>query len=179
MVKKIPESSEINIRTAGPTDAGLLVELGRTSFYEAFAQETEPEDMANHLKTAFRIEDIAAQLANDGALFIIIESGPAAAGYAYLHYTDPPSCVKTPNPVQLVRLYLRKHYYGQNFGNALMKACLEMAASKGFESVWLSTWELNHRANAFYKKWDFEIVGEAEFKVGGDIQSDFIFARTI
>ena len=179
MVKKIPKSSKITIRIAGPTDADLLVELGRTSFYEAFARETGPEDMANNLKTAFKIEDIAEQLISDQSLFIIIESDSTAAGYAYLYHAGPPPCVKMPNSVQLVRFYLRRQYYGQNLGNALMKACLEMAGSKGFESVWLSTWELNHRANSFYKKWNFEIVGQAKFKVGSDIQNDFIFARTI
>ena len=167
------------IRNATIADADLLLELGRASFYEAFAEETNPDDMAEHLRTAFQMEDIKAQLNNDKSLFIIIEVHATAAGYAYLQPEDPPDCVKTPNPVQLVRFYLRKDYYGRDVGNTLMKACLGMAASNGFESVWLSTWELNHRANAFYKKWDFEVVGGAKFKVGGDIQNDFIFARKI
>ena len=179
MPKKIPQSSEINIRIAGPSDADLLIELGRTSFYEAFAEETSPEDMAEHLKTAFKIEDITEQLQSEQSLFIIIESGSVAAGYAHLYHADPPRCVNTVSPIQLVRFYLRRQYYGRNLGNALMKACLEKARSKGFESVWLSTWEMNHRANAFYKRWDFEIIGRAKFKVGSDIQNDFIFARTI
>jgi len=173
------EPSEISIRTAGPVDAELLIELGRTSFYEAFAEETAPEDMADHLRTAFKIEDITEQLDNDKSLFIILEIGSLAAGYAYLQPENPPDCVKTPNPIQLVRLYLRKDYYGRNVGNSLMHACLETARSRGFKAVWLSSWELNHRANAFYKKWEFEIVGRAKFKVGSDIQNDFIFARRI
>ena len=179
MERESKASPEFKIRIADAADAELLLELGRSSFYEAFAQETAPEDMAEHLKTAFKIEVITEQLNSDQSLFVIIESESAAAGYAYLHHAKPPDCVKMPNPLQLARLYLRKQFYGRNFGNALMKACLETAHSRGFESVWLSTWELNHRANAFYKKWDFRVVGQAKFKVGGDIQNDFIFARTI
>ena len=179
MEKKSTKLSEISIRTAGPVDAELLVELGRSSFIEAFAEVTAPQDMAEHLRTAFKIEDITEQLNSDKSLFIILELDSLPAGYAYLHPENPPDCVKTPNPVQLVRFYLRKDYYGRNVGNTLMKACLELARSRGFESVWLSTWELNHRANAFYKKWEFENVGEATFKVGSDIQNDFIFAKRI
>ena len=179
MEKKPTKLSEINIRTAGPVDAKLLVELGRSSFYEAFAEETAPEDMAEHLRTAFKIEDITEQLQNDQSLFIILEINSAAAGYAFLHPEDPPDCVKTPNPVQLNRFYLRKDYYGRKVGNTLMAACLERARSRGFQSVWLSTWEFNHRANAFYKKWEFEIAGRAKFTVGSDIQNDNIFARRI
>ena len=179
MRKKSTKLPEIKIRNAGPTDVDLLVELGKLAFYEAFSEETAPEDMADHLQTAFKVEDIKAQLNTDQSIFIILEIDASAAGYAYLHPEPPPDCVKNPNPIQLVRLYLRKDYYGRNVGNSLMKDCLETARSKGFEAVWLSSWELNHRANAFYKKWEFEIVGRAKFKVGSDIQNDFIFARRI
>jgi ribosomal protein S18 acetylase RimI-like enzyme len=164
---------------AGPSDAELLVELGKLSFYEAFSEETAPPDMADHLQTAFKIEDIKTQLKNDQSLFIIIETDAAAAGYAYLHPETPPDCVKDPNAIQLVRLYLRRKYYARDVGNTLMKACLAEALSRGYRSVWLSSWELNHRANSFYKKWKFRIVGRAKFKVGSDIQNDFIFARRI
>jgi ribosomal protein S18 acetylase RimI-like enzyme len=167
------------VRNAGPSDAGLLVELGKLSFYEAFSEDTAPPDMADHLQTAFKVEDIKTQLNNDQSLFIIIEIDASAAGYACLHPETPPDCVKYPNTIQLVRLYLRRKYYARDLGNTLMKACLGEALLKGYRSVWLSSWELNHRANSFYKKWKFQIVGRAKFKVGSDIQNDFIFARRI
>ena len=179
MEKRPTRIHEINVRNAGPADVDLLVELGKLSFYEAFSEKTAPEDMAEHLQTAFKIEDIKAQLNTDQSIFIILEIDASAAGYAYLQPDTPPDCVKDPDTIQLVRLYLRRNYYGRNVGNTLMKACLEKALSRGFQSVWLSSWELNHRANAFYKKWEFEIVGRAKFKVGSDIQDDFIFVRKI
>ncbi|MDX2499424.1 MAG: GNAT family N-acetyltransferase [Deltaproteobacteria bacterium] len=179
MEKQYTKVPETTIRIAEPVDANLLAELGRASFYEAFAEQTAPQDMQTHLKKAFDVDEIRGQLDNDRSLFIIIEADSLAAGYAYLYPHDPPDCVKTPHPIQLIRFYLRKDYYGRNVGRTLMKACLEFARAKGFQSVWLSTWELNHRANAFYKKWDFEVVGDAKFTVGNDVQNDFIFARKI
>jgi ribosomal protein S18 acetylase RimI-like enzyme len=179
MRKRPTRIHEISVRNAGPADVDLLVELGKLSFYEAFSEKTAPEDMADHLQTAFKVEDIKAQLNTDQSIFIILEIDASAAGYAYLQPDTPPDCVKDPDTIQLVRLYLRRNYYGRNVGNTLMKACLEKALSRGFQSVWLSSWELNHRANAFYKKWEFEIVGGAKFKVGSDIQDDFIFVRKI
>ena len=170
---------ETTIRIAGPEDADLLTELGRISFFEAFSEQTAPQDMEEHLQKAFDVDEIREQLGNDKALFLIIEADVSTAGYAYLYPGLPPDCVKTPNPIQLVRFYLRQEYYGRKVGNSLMGACLEKARSRGFNSVWLSTWELNHRANAFYKKWKFEIAGKAKFTVGSDIQQDFIFARSI
>jgi len=179
MEKKSTELPAVSIRLAGPMDADLLAALGRTMFNEAFSEQTDPQDMENHLQNAFKVEEIRRQLNDDQTFFLLIEVDSKVAGYAYLDAGSSPACVKDPNPIQLVRLYLGKDYYGRNVGNSLMKACLETARSKGFETVWLSSWELNHRANAFYKKWDFEIVGRAKFKVGSDIQNDFIFARRI
>ncbi len=177
--KKYTKVPETTIRIAEPVDANLLAELGRVSFYEAFSEQTAPQDMETHLQKAFDVEEIRGQLDNDRSLFIIIEVDSLATGYAYLHPQEPPDCVTAPNPIQLVRFYLRKDYYGRNVGRTLMKACLEIAHTKGFQSVWLSTWELNHRANAFYKKWEFEMVGQAKFTVGSDVQNDFIFARRL
>ena len=179
MRRKSAKSSEITIRIAEPIDAELLVDLGRASFYEAFSEQTAPPDMEEHLQKAFEVDDIRRQLTDEQTLFLIVEVDACAAGYAYLHPEEPPDSVKAPNPIQLVRFYLRQDYYGRNVGNILMTACLEKARSKGFQSVWLSTWELNHRANAFYKKWGFEIVGSAKFTVGSDVQNDFIFMRRI
>jgi len=179
MEKKSTELPAVSIRLAGPMDADLLVALGRTMFNEAFSEQTDPQDMENHLQNAFKVEEIRRQLSDDRAFFLLIEVDSKVAGYAYLNAESSPACAKDPNPIQLVRLYLGQDYYGRNVGNSLMKACLETARSKGFETVWLSSWELNHRANAFYKKWEFEIVGRAKFKVGNDIQNDFIFARRI
>ena len=173
---KVPETT---IRIAESEDADLLAELGRTSFYEAFAEQTAPQDMQAHLQKAFDVDQIRKQLDNDRSLFIVIEADSLAAGYAYLYPEVPPDCVTAPNPIQLVRFYLRQDYYGRNVGHSLMAACLDTVSSKGYQSVWLSTWELNHRANAFYKKWDFEVVGDAKFTVGNDVQNDFIFARKI
>ena len=173
------EYPETTIRVAGATDANLLVELGRASFYEAFAEQTAPGDMAAHLQKAFDAGEIEDQLTDDRTVYLIAEIVDSAAGYAYLYPQEPPECVTGPNPIQLVRFYLRKDYYGRNVGNSLMGACLDTICSRGYRSVWLSTWELNHRANAFYKKWGFEIVGNAKFTVGSDVQSDFIFARKI
>jgi len=170
---------DINIRKANLSDAELLVELGRQSFYEAFATQTDPQDMQAHLQAAFNIKKINVELKNAQSLFFIIEIESSPAGYAYLHPRIPPDCITDPDPIQLIRFYLRKDYYGRGLGNALMKACLKKAKAQGYRSIWLSSWELNDRANLFYKKWQFKIAGRQKFTVGSDIQNDYIFTRKI
>jgi len=61
-------------------------------------------------------------------------------------------------------------------GNILMQTCLDASYARGYRSVWLSSWELNGRANAFYKRWHFKVIGRQKFRVGSDVQNDHIFS---
>lgn len=170
---------DMAIREADRQDADLLVELGKRAFYEAFAGQTAPADMSLYLRATFPIEVIKAQLAAKNSLFLILESSAEAAGYAYLSATRPPGCIQDPKAIQLIRFYLLRKYYGRGAGNSLMQACLDKSRARGYRSIWLSSWELNERANAFYKRWQFKVVGGQNFVVGNDIQNDFLFRRNI
>ena len=167
------------IRKANRQDAELLVELGKRAFYEAFADQTAAEDMAAYLQTTFAIDGIKAQLNSKDSLYLIIELQADPVGYTYLSPTRSPGCIKDPKAIQLIRFYLLKKCYGLGVGDALMQTCLDHSGARGFRSVWLSSWELNDRANAFYKRWHFKVVGRQKFVVGSDVQNDFIMTRRV
>jgi ribosomal protein S18 acetylase RimI-like enzyme len=177
IANKPVEAVDCLVRQATALDAGLLTELGKRSFYEAFSDQTTPQDMQAHLNTAFNKKEIETQLTDAHSLFIIVEMQSEPAGYAFLYPTIPPNCIKDTTTIQLVRFYLLKKYYGRGVGNALMRTCIKESRAGGHQSIWLSSWELNQRANSFYKKWQFKIVGRQKFTVGSDIQNDFIFMR--
>jgi len=164
------------IREANRQDADLLVALGKRTFKEAFAEQTTPADMAAYLQTTFSNHGIKAQLENKDSLYLIIELQADSVGYAYLYPTQPPASIKDPKAIQLIRFYLLKKCYGLGVGNILMQACLDKSSARGYRTVWLSSWELNGRANSFYKRWHFKVVGRQKFMVGSDVQNDHIFS---
>jgi ribosomal protein S18 acetylase RimI-like enzyme len=167
------------IREAGWKDAELLVELGKRAFHEAFAAQTSPEDMATHLRTTFSLDDIKTQLDDKDTVYLIVNLLAEPVGYAYLYPTQPPASIKDPMAIQLMRFYLLEKYCGLGVGNTLMQRCLDESHARGYRTVWLSSWELNRRANAFYEKWHFKVVGQQQFLVGSDVQNDFIFRRDL
>jgi len=156
-----------------------LADLGAQAFYEAFAALVSEGDMAAYLAASFTSEELAAQIADRLSLLLIAESDRVAVGYAHLCPTQPPVCVGGPGPVQLVRLYVLKKRYGHGVGSSLMATCLSEAGQRGYQTMWLSSWEINQRANSFYRKWDFEPVGNQGFVVGNDVQHDVILSRKI
>ena len=167
------------VRKALPTDAALLATLGKRCFYEAFNEVTAPDDMEAYITSTFQKSEIDNQLVDERSLIYIAETDSDPAGYVYSYPACTPECVKDKAAIQLVKLYLRKRYYGRGVGDALMQTCIEKYRSCGYQTVWLSSWELNDRANAFYKKWEFNAVGRQTFTVGRDIQNDYILSRKI
>ena len=160
-------------------DVDLLIMLGKRCFYEAFNEVTAPEDMEAYITSTFQKPEIENQLIDDRSLIYIAEIGSDPAGYAYSYPAITPDCIKDNAAIQLVRLYLRKRYNGRGVGDALMQTSIEGSRSRGYLTVWLSSWELNDRANAFYRKWGFKVVGRQKFTVGSDIQNDYILSRKI
>jgi RimJ/RimL family protein N-acetyltransferase len=56
-----------------------------------------------------------------------------------------------------------------------MRECI--AAAGDADPLWLGVFEHNERARAFYAKCGFVPVGRATFRMGDDVQDDWILAR--
>jgi diamine N-acetyltransferase len=167
------------IRPATSADAALLAELGARTFYDTFAPHCSAEDMAAYLDEAFSPEIQAAELADEDRCFFIAEVEGRAAGYAQLHAGEVPECVAGEAAIELARMYVAKEWFGQGAAHALMQTCLDEARGRGYRTMWLGVWERNWRAQAFYRKWEFQVVGSHVFPVGSDPQVDLLMERTL
>jgi len=171
--------SDLKIRQGTLADAALLSEFGARTFTETFAADNTPEDLAAYIATSFNVAQQTAELEDPGATFLIAEVDGRAAGYAMLHKGQPEKGVEGANPVELVRLYVSRDWLGRGIGEQLMRACIDDARQAGHDTIWLGVWERNARAQAFYRKWDFRMVGEHVFQLGSDSQRDILMERTL
>lgn len=169
----------VKIRYATPADNTLLAELGAQTFYETFAANNTPEDMAAYLAASFSPAKQAAELADPASTFLIAESESSVIGYARLKVGQPAPSVTGTRPIEMVRLYARKDWLGQGVGARLMQASLDEAVKQGCDTVWLDVWEQNARARAFYRQWGFVEVCTQLFQLGGDLQHDLILQRSV
>lgn len=169
----------IKIRRGAGADAALLAELGARTFYDTFAADNTPEDMAAYLASAFTPERLAEELADPLSLFLIAEVEGRAAGYAKLRAGEKPEGVRGPDAIEIERLYVGREWLGRGVGPELMRACLDEARAGGHRSVWLGVWEHNHRARAFYRRFGFRDVGAKTFVVGFDEQTDTVMELSL
>lgn len=165
---------EFRLRRGQATDAAQLAAFAARTFADTFAAANRPEDIAAYLPTAYGISQQARELANPDIITLIIEHGSTIVAYAQVRLSDAPQCVDSAAPAELWRFYVDQPWHGRGLAPRLMAAVHDAAAELGGRTLWLGVWERNHRAIAFYEKCGFRDVGEHDFWVGGDRQTDRI-----
>jgi ribosomal protein S18 acetylase RimI-like enzyme len=167
------------IRRAVPADAAALAELGARTFRDAFEADNTPENMALYLASSYGPDLQSAELRNAGIVTLLAEGEDRLAGYSQLRDGPAPDCVGGRRPIELWRFYVERAWQGRGVAQMLMAATIEAAAVRGAGTIWLSVWERNHRAQAFYRKSGFEDRGERAFILGNDCQTDRVMARAL
>ena len=167
------------VRRATTHDAELLAQVGARTFSDTFAADNTPEDMATYLANSFGVSKQAAELLDPSVIFLIAELDDQVAGYAKLQLGPAPDCVKGSNPIELSRLYVLQNWIGGGVAQELMDECFTAARTASCQTMWLGVWERNTRAQAFYRKVGFETVGTQSFRLGSDLQTDFVMMRPV
>ncbi len=174
-------TNEIYIRHATINDAEMLTDLAYVTFWDAFYDHPKnaPDDLADYMAKAFSLEQIEHELSDKNSIFLIAEIENKPVGYAKLvvDYIEPG--VIAEKPIELNRLYSTTEFLGKGVGAALMEECFAVAKELGCDVMWLGVWEYNPRAQRFYEKYGFRVVGKHTFQLGSDAQTDLIMQREL
>lgn len=173
--------SQLSIRQATIDDAKLLTDLAYTTFWDAFAHHPKnaPDDLNHYMRQAFNQEQITAELGDLKNIFLIAEIDGEAAGYSKIIIDNIEPGIKAERPIELARLYAHQKHLGQGVGQKLMDACFDRGRSEDRDVMWLGVWEYNPRAQRFYEKNGFHVVGSHVFLLGKDEQTDLLMQRSL
>ena len=173
--------NSIQIRQATIEDAKALTDLAYTTFWDAFAHHPKnaPDDLNHYMRQAFNLEQTSKELGEEKSIFLIAEIESEAAGYAKIIIDNIEPGITAAQPVELNRLYSHQQFLGKGIGQALMDACFERAKHENRDVMWLGVWEFNPRAQRFYEKNGFRVVGSHVFQLGEDRQTDLLMQREI
>jgi tRNA (guanine37-N1)-methyltransferase len=89
------------------------------------------------------------------------------------------TAVRSRPTVEISKIYLRQSAHGSGIAQQLMDVAVEDAKAHGAQSVWLGVNQQNARANAFYERSGFLLVGERSFEVGENIECDFVREKAL
>lgn len=170
------EKVNFNIRNAEPSDLNALRDLGVSSFASAYSRFNTPENMHTYLSENFSEERLLSEI-NAGEILVGLQNNRLVA-YAKLVIPDS-SKIPENNPLEIARLYTDPHLIGQGIGASMISAIAEEAFKRDCDSICLDVWQKNYRAINFYQREGFRICGLTQFRLGDDVQDDFVMIRRL
>jgi ribosomal protein S18 acetylase RimI-like enzyme len=162
------------IRRAETSDAALLAEFAARTFTETFGAANSVSDMAAHLTSSYGVRQQRAEVASPDVVTLLVEADMRLAAYAQVRRNEAPIDPPPESAVELWRFYVDRRWHGRGAAQRLMAAVHEAALALGARRLWLSVWERNDRAIAFYQKAGFRTAGSKDFWVGSDRQTDHV-----
>lgn len=167
----------VEIRLASTPDAVTLARVAAATFPLACPSDTTAADIASFIEANLTEARFEEYLADSGRTILLAAEGEETLGYSMLISGDPGevgSALRLRPTIELGKFFLVGTSHGNGTAGRLMAATLEEAAARGNRGIWLGVGRQNARANAFYEKQGFVVVGTKEFRVGGQV-----FARDL
>jgi len=175
----------VAVREAVPGDAPALATLAALTFPLACPPSTTPAGRAGFIAAHLSPERFAEYLA-DPARHLLLAPGPDGRplGYTMLALGEPSdeeaaAAIALRPAVELSKCYVHPVHHGTGVAAALMAASLEAARDAGATGIWLGVNRHNLRAQAFYAKSGFAVVGTKHFLVGDTLEDDFVMERPL
>ncbi|MBX3100384.1 MAG: GNAT family N-acetyltransferase [Salinibacterium sp.] len=184
------ESPAFSVRRADATDAAALAAVAAETFPLACPPDTLPESIAAFIAAHLSVSSFSAYLDDPERALFLAEADPGsgrtaeAAGYTMIVFGEPAdadaaAAVTTRPTAELSKVYVRQMFHGAGLARLLVAASVDEAHRRGAVSVWLGVNQANERANRFYGKQGFDLVGSKRFRLGERYEEDFVRARVL
>ena len=179
---------ETSVRRAADTDAEGLSRLAALTFPLACTPQTSAEFLATHIATRLDPGSFRRHLADPACTILLAQDADDVdadpVGYTMLIAGEPTDddvarAIRFRPTVSLERCYVHPDHHGTGVAARLMAATLETAEATGAAGIWLGVSEENDRANAFYARHGFELVGKKRFHIGDAWEDDNVRERAL
>ena len=174
----------MTVRTATEPDIAALADLAARTCPLACPPGMPEADMSAFVAANLSAERFAQYLADPTAEVLVVDDGDGLVGYTLTFAAEPydaaiAELVRARPTVELSKCYADPAAHGTGVSARLMTAVLESARDGGAASVWLGVNGRNARAQRFYAKHGFEVIGERRFVVGGRTEDDLVLERPL
>ncbi|MET0183775.1 MAG: GNAT family N-acetyltransferase [Caulobacterales bacterium] len=171
--------ARVAYRDATIGDAQALYELSLETFTATFAALYPVADLKHYIANTFGRDLQEAELADNSMHHRLACHGEELIGFARLGAFKLPIAQDGKNALELHKLYLRDAAKGLGVAHELMRWTMEEARRQGADAMYLGVYQGNDRAQRFYARFGFEIVGEYEFPVGQTRDPEYIMRAAL
>jgi diamine N-acetyltransferase len=169
------------IRRATLDDVNLISSLGATTFDQAFRGTCTDKDLEGILNEYYNEEQVKKELEDANDYFFILFDNEVAAGYTRINLgRTADENFNYKKSAELMRIYFLEQFHGKGLAARLLSYCCDFLKEKKYEQVYLSVWEHNERAKAFYLKHGFINTNiQNPFPLGETPQMDYWFLKQL
>lgn len=163
-------------RPATLADAPALARLGAETFVAAFGDLYTPEDLAAFLAEVHNPEAVAGEIAGGSCTHRLVEDDGQLVAFCKLRYpTKFGGYTEARDPIELGQLYALPTHTGHGIGAALMDWAIAHAREQGNDAILLSVYAENFGAQRFYQRYGFAKIADITFKVGEQLDPEFLY----
>lgn len=172
--------TDFTLRPATAADVPALSQLGIDSFVDKFGHMYSEHDLAAFLEETHAPEAVASEIANPDRLYCLVERDGVLLAYCKLGLSCGfPEFARGTRAMELKQLYTAPGMTGGGIGRALMDWAMGEFTARGADEVQLSVWSGNEGAQRFYERWGFAKVADITFRVGEQLDEEFLFAKLL
>lgn len=167
-----------SLRPATAADIPALSRLAIDAFVAKFGSLYSEADLTTFLNESLSEPAIAAELANPDRIYRLAERGGQLLGYCKIGLTCGfPDHARGARVMELKQLYTAPAATGMGIGGQLMDWAMGEFAARQADEVQLSVYAYNEGAHRFYRRYGFDKVADITFRVGEQLDEEFLFAR--
>jgi len=174
----------LHVTAADAADLTELAGVAARTFPLACPPSLTPDNIVAFIDANLSAHRFATYLDDPDRVVLTATLDGRIIGYAMLirgvvDDTDVQRAVAVRPAVELSKMYVLPDSHGGGASNALMDAALAHATEMDGKSMWLGVNQKNRRAQRFYAKHGFVITGTKTFRVGQQIENDYVMVRQL
>ncbi len=157
-------------------DAIRISVLLKTVYIETYGTEGITFESANFIEKRFSINHIEQTIRKNPDQLIIAYCHGNPIGVAEIFFET--SCPIRKMPVsELDKLYVLKKFHGKRIGYHLMLEIEKLLKEKGYTELNIEVYVENNRAISFYKRLEFQIIGEVDFPMETNVYKNWVMHK--
>lgn len=177
-------ASAATVRPATASDVEALARVAAATFALACPPHLTIERIDAFIEGVLSRTRFEEYVGDPEKRVLIAEHAGQAIGYALLVAAEPydadvAAALRRRPTVELSKIYVLPAAHGTGAARLLMQAGLDWARERAAVGVWLGVNQQNERAQRFYAKSGFEVVGTKRFLVGDRYEDDYTMERPL
>ncbi|EDP72593.1 Acetyltransferase, GNAT family protein [Flavobacteriales bacterium ALC-1] len=169
---------DVIIRKGVVEDSNKLSILYKQVYIKTYGKEGVSDEFANFIVEQFDVSRIENTIISNPNQIIVAEYKNNLVGVLEIELNKkcPNKDITAP---ELNKLYILEWFCNQKIGGKLLKRAELILKNSNIDEYWVWVLDSNTRALNFYKKHNFEKIGEAPFKMEKNTYNNIVLLKKL